>query len=111
MLVPTKRQFDITAFFSSYCSENKSEVSLGNPVKTLLSYFPISYPLRSKIPGKEPPLECSAMTVFLFQVLVFCSEVVYTLVPDADQFAKNPKVSHFGCRAMTENTLYALHQI
>ena len=59
----------------------------------------------------ELPLKSSAVTLFLFQILVFCSEVVYTLVPDADQVAKNLKVSHFGCGAMTENTLYALNQV
>ena len=51
------------------------------------------------------------MTLFLFQTLVFCSEVFYTLVPDADQIAKNLKVSQFDCVAMTENTLYALKQV
>ena len=51
------------------------------------------------------------MTLFLFQILVFCSEVVYTLVPDADQVSKNLKVSHFDCGAMTENTLYAFSQV
>ena len=51
------------------------------------------------------------MTLFLFQILVFCSEVVYTLVPDADQVAKNLKVSHFDCGAMTENTLYLLNRV
>ena len=59
----------------------------------------------------ELPLESSAMTPFLFQILVFCSEVVYTLVPDADQVAKNLKVSHFDCGTRTENTLYALNQV
>ena len=59
----------------------------------------------------ELPLKKSAMTLFLFQFLVFCSEVAYTLVPDADQVAKNLKVSHFDCGAMTENTLYALNQV
>ena len=54
----------------------------------------------------ELPLKSSAMTPFLFQILVFCSEVVYTLFPDA----KNLKVSHFDCGAMTENTLYAHNQ-
>ena len=42
------------------------------------------------------------------QILVFCSESAYTLVPDADQVAKNLKVSHFDCGAMTENTFFAL---
>ena len=51
------------------------------------------------------------MTLFLFQILVFGSEVVYTLVPDADQVAKNLKVSDFYCDAMTENTLYDLNQV
>ena len=50
------------------------------------------------------------MTLIFFQILVFCSEVVHTLFPDADQVAKNFKVSHFDCSAMTENTLYALNQ-
>ena len=57
------------------------------------------------------PLKSSARTLFLFQFLVFCSEVAYALVPDADQVAKNLKVSHFDCGAMTENTLYALNQV
>ena len=59
----------------------------------------------------ELPLNCSAMTHATFQILVFCSEVVYFLVPDADQVAKNLKVSHFDCGAVTENTLYALNQV
>ena len=58
----------------------------------------------------EFPLNCSAM-MLLSQILVFSSEVVYTLVPDADQVVKNLKVSHFDCGAMTENTLYALNQV
>ena len=59
----------------------------------------------------EFPLKISAMTLFLFQYLVFSSEVTYTLVPDADQVARNLKVSHFDCGAMTENTLYGLNQV
>ena len=59
----------------------------------------------------EIPLKSSVMTLLSFQILVFCSEVVYTLVPDADQVAKNLEVSHFDCGAMTENTLYALNQV
>ena len=59
----------------------------------------------------ELPLQSSAMTLFLPQILVLCSEVVYTLVPDADQVAKNLKVSHFDCGAMTESTLYAPNQV
>ena len=58
----------------------------------------------------ELPLKCSARTLFHFQFLVFCSEVVYTLVPDADQFAKNLKMSHFDCSARRENSFYALNQ-
>ena len=42
---------------------------------------------------------------------MFCSEVAYTLVPDADQVAKDLKVSHFDCGAMTQNTVYALSQV
>ena len=57
------------------------------------------------------PLKSSAMTLFLFQILLFCSEDVYTLIPHADQVAKNLKVSHFDCGAMTENTLYAINQV
>ena len=53
----------------------------------------------------------SAVTLFLSQTLVFCSEVVYTLVADADQVAKNLQASHFDCGARTENTLYALNQV
>ena len=59
----------------------------------------------------ELPLKSSAMTLFRFQILVFCFDVVYTLVPDADQVTKNPKVSQFDYGAMTENTLYALNQV
>ena len=59
----------------------------------------------------ELPLESPAMTLFFFQILVFCSEVAYTLVPDADQVAKKFKVSQFDCSAMTESTLYALNQV
>ena len=59
----------------------------------------------------ELSLKSSATTLFFFQILVFRSEAVYALVPDADQVAKNLKVSHFDCGAMTENTLYALDQV
>ena len=59
----------------------------------------------------ERPLKSSPMTLFPFQFLLFCSQVAYTLVPDADQVAKNLKVSHFDCSAMTKNTLYALNQV
>ena len=51
------------------------------------------------------------MTLFLFKILVPRSEVLYTLFPDADQVAKNLKVSHFDCGLMTESTLYALNQV
>ena len=51
------------------------------------------------------------MTLFFFQLLVFCSEVGYTLVPDADQVAPALKVSHFDCSSMTENSLYAINQV
>ena len=59
----------------------------------------------------ELPLKSSAMTLYLFQILVFCSEDTCTLVADADQVAKNLKVSDFDCSAMTENTLYASNQV
>ena len=59
----------------------------------------------------ELPLQSPTMTLFFFQILVFCSEVAHTLVPDADQVAKTLKVSHFDCGAMTENTFYALNQV
>ena len=42
---------------------------------------------------------------------MFYSEVVYTSVPDADQVAKNIKMSQFDCGAMTENILYAINQV
>ena len=57
------------------------------------------------------PLKSSLMTLFFVQTLVFCSEVVYTLVRDADQVIRNLQVSHFDRGAMTENTLYALNQV
>ena len=56
-------------------------------------------------------LKSSATTLFFFQIRVFCSKITYTIVPDADQVARNLKVSHFDCSAMTENTLYALNQV
>ena len=59
----------------------------------------------------ELPLKSSVMALFFFQVLVFCSEVVQILVLDAEQVAKNLKVSHFDCGAMTESTLCALNQV
>ena len=59
----------------------------------------------------ELPLKCSAMTLFFLQILVFCSDVVYTLVPDADQVAPALKVSDFDCNSMTENSLYAINQV
>ena len=59
----------------------------------------------------ELPLKNSATTLFLFHILVFCSEVAHTLVPDADQVAPALEVSHFDCSAMTENSLYAINQV
>ena len=59
----------------------------------------------------ELPLKRSVMTIFLFQILVFCSEVVYTLVPDADQVAPALKVSQFDCSSRTENSFYAVNQV
>ena len=59
----------------------------------------------------EPPLKNSAMTLFFHQILVFCSQVTYTLVPDADQVAPALKVSHFDWSSMTENSLYAINQV
>ena len=59
----------------------------------------------------ELPLENPATTLFFFQILLLCSEIVYTLVPDADQVVKNLKVPHFDCRAMTENIFYDLNQV
>ena len=59
----------------------------------------------------ERPLQSSAMTLFFFQLFVFCSDVGYTLVPDADQVAPALKVSHFDCSSMTENSLYAINQV
>ena len=57
----------------------------------------------------ELPLQSSAMTLVFFQLLMFRSEVVYTLVPDANQVAPALKVSHFDCSSMTENSLYAIN--
>ena len=51
------------------------------------------------------------MTLFLFHLLVVCSEVGYFLVPNADQVAPALKVSHFDCSSMTENSLYAINQV
>ena len=59
----------------------------------------------------ELPLKCSALTLILFQLSVFCSRLVYTLLPDVDQVAQNLKLFHFDCGAMTGNTLYALNQV
>ena len=57
------------------------------------------------------PLKKSAITLFIFQLFLFCSDVLYALVPEADQVAKITKVSHFDCGASTENTLSALNQV
>ena len=51
------------------------------------------------------------MKLFRFEIFVFCSQVLYSLVLDADQVVKNPKMSHFVRGAMTLNTLYALNQV
>ena len=59
----------------------------------------------------ELPLQSSAMTLFFFQLLVFCSENCYTLVPDADLFVPALKVSHFDCSSLTENSPYAINQV
>ena len=59
----------------------------------------------------ELQLQSPATSLFSFQIFVFCAGVVYTLVPDTDQVAKNLKVCHFDCGAMTENTPYALNQV
>ena len=48
---------------------------------------------------------------YFFLILVFCSEILYTIVTHADRVAKNPKASHFDCGAMTETNLYALNQV
>ena len=80
-------------------------------MKTLFFFSFNSYSLGSKILEKELPLQSPAMTLFFFQILVFCSKVVHSLVPDADQVAKNLKVSQFDCGSMTESTLYALNQV
>ena len=80
-------------------------------MKTIFYFFLNSYSLSSKIPEMELPLKTSAMTPCLFQTLVFCSEVVYTLFPDADQVAKNRILCHFECGIMTQSTLYALNRV
>ena len=59
----------------------------------------------------EFPRKSPAMMLFLFQIRMFCSEVVYTLVPDVDQVAKGPKLSQFDCGETTENTICALNQV
>ena len=59
----------------------------------------------------ELPLQSSAMTLIFFELLVFCSKLGYTLIPDANQVAPAFKVSHFDCNSMTENSLYANNQV
>ena len=59
----------------------------------------------------ELPLRNPGRTLYLFQILVSCSEVAYASVPDADRVSKNLKVSHVDCGAMTEDTFYALNQV
>ena len=108
--MPTKRRFDFYGIFQKLLLWKNSELPLGNLWRRFLSFFH-SYSLWSEIPEMKLPLKSPAMTLFFFQTLVFCSEVVYTLFPDADKVAKNPKVSHFDCGAKTENTLYALVQV
>ena len=110
-LVPTKRRFDITALFRSFCSEKIEWTSTGKRCEDAICLFSSKViPSETKIPEMELSLKNPAMTLFFFQILVFCSEVAYTLVSDTDQVAKNPKVSHFDCGAMTENALYALNR-
>ena len=59
----------------------------------------------------ELPLTCPLKMFLLSQLLVFCSEIVYTSVLDANQVPRNLNVSHFDCRALTWNTLYALNKV
>ena len=81
---------------------------MGKTREVAIFFFVNSYSLWSKIPGIELPLKSSPLKLFLFQMLVFCSEVIYTLVADADQVLR--------CFTLTaaqwqENTIYALNQI
>ena len=79
-------------------------------MKTLFSFLLIVIP--SEVKSRDgTSAESRAMTLFFFQILVFCFEVVHISVPDANQVAKKLKVSHFDRDAMTENTLYALNQV
>ena len=79
---------------------------------TTLFFFSFnSYSFWRNIPEMELPLKSPVMTLFLFQILVFCSEVIHTLVPDADQVAPAIKASHFDCSSMAENSLYAINQV
>ena len=109
--MPTKRRFATTTFFNSFSFKKIEWTSTRKPREDAIFSSFYSYSLRNKTPEMELPLKSSALTLFLFQILVFCSDVVYTLVPDADQVAKNLEVSHFDSGAMTENTPYALNQV
>ena len=84
---------------------------MGKTVTTLFPFLFNSFSLWSKIPEMELPLQNSPMTLFFFELLMFRSEVGYILVPDADQVAQAPKVSHFDCSSMTQNSLYAINQV
>ena len=85
--------------------------SSGKPRDDAIFFSFNSYSLWSKKPEIELPLKNSAMTQFFLQILVFCSEVAQTLVPNADQVAPALKVSHFDSSSMTETSLYAINQV
>ena len=52
-----------------------------------------------------------AKTLFFFEIFMFCRDVSYTLVSDADPVCKTSEVSHFDCGAMTKNAFCALGQV
>ena len=73
---------------------------------TFLQFIFLSYPLQMGL-----PLTQLAMKLLFFQILALTVEVVFNLTPDEDQVAPAPKVAHFDCSEMTENTLYAINQV
>ena len=55
--------------------------------------------LSEKSPRDRISAEILGDDAILSQDIVFCSRVILTLIPDADQVAKNLKVSNFYCGA------------
>ena len=51
------------------------------------------------------------MKLLILQILALTIEIVFNLTPDEDQVAPAPKLAHFDCSEMIENTLYTINQV